>query len=92
MTMDDALRVSLLRLDIGSSPPCRQDRTATAPTKTLKKRNHAVPELSHGQHQADSAAIKRIFHRHTAPPSRSRSGLGLVEGSLSSETEMPAVE
>ena len=57
MTMDDALRVSLLRLDTCASPPCRQDKTATAPTTTLKKRNHAAPELSHGQHQEDSAAI-----------------------------------
>ena len=57
MTMDDALRVSLLRLATCASPPCAQDKTATAPTTTLKKRNHAAPELSHGQHQADSAAI-----------------------------------
>jgi hypothetical protein len=57
ITMDDALRVSLLRLDTGASPPCRQDKTATAPTTTLRKRNHAAPELSHGQHQEDSAAI-----------------------------------
>jgi hypothetical protein len=65
MTMDDALRVSLLRLadSVASPPPRPQDNTATTQTMALKKRKHA-PELSHadsGQHHQDSAAIERIL-------------------------------
>ncbi|KAI4983046.1 hypothetical protein ZWY2020_023538 [Hordeum vulgare] len=64
MTMDDALRVSRLRLDTSASPPCcAQDRTATAPTTTLKKMNHAAPELRHGQHQENPSAIDQILYR-----------------------------
>jgi hypothetical protein len=63
MTMDDALRVSLLRLvdSVASPPPRPHDNTATTHTMALKKRKHAVPELSHadsGQHHQDSAAIE----------------------------------
>jgi hypothetical protein len=63
ITMDDALRVSLLRLadSVASPPPRPHDCTATTQTMALKKRKHAVPELSHaasGQHHQDSAAIE----------------------------------